>query len=693
MKRIILAIVVICMSLQPLFAQKKGANDNYAYYKALELIEQQGYVGADAQKLLEENIVKNPGHILSYLPLIHAYRTEGKYKDALELVNMAMAFNHKNSEVSDARLLSCKASIFEDFGNINGSISLMEQAVKKGKKSKEEDLQEFQKDLAQMYYDAGRYNDSDKVYGELLKLNSESQLALVGMSRNSIARGEYADALKGLDFCEKMDPNYSEIYRFKVRAYYALGEYKKATDAMIKHFEMTEDEDYIYYDLFQKNKKYSIALLKEKIVTTADNVAWKIILAELYNQCDMYCEAILLYSDMIKEYGEEVFLLRNRAVCYSSLGLLDLALKDIDLALEKCEADKVARLYLIRSGVYADAGRYQEALKDVDKFVERYPTYVLGYYYRGHYQFLSGNYEKAVASFSDGIEIDETSSDNYLQRARAYINMNQRERALKDLENTLALEEEPNWNRCFALHYIGRNKEALECMKTLINENSYDSGNYYNLACLYSMMNLCDDAVSALTTALELGYKDFAHISRDTDLDNIRNRGDFKALIEKYSAQVASEVEKMFEVMSEADQVKANETTVPVHTEVQMKKQYGGTYEVPCMVNGLPLMMIFDTGAADVTISSVEASFMYKNGYLTDNDIKGSRNYVTADGGVHAGTVIILKEVKLGEAVLKNVQASVVNNQKAPLLLGQSVLERFGKITIDNVNLKITIEQ
>jgi predicted aspartyl protease len=84
---------------------------------------------------------------------------------------------------------------------------------------------------------------------------------------------------------------------------------------------------------------------------------------------------------------------------------------------------------------------------------------------------------------------------------------------------------------------------------------------------------------------------------------------------------------------------------------------------------------------------------MFKNGYLKESDIKGSRNYVTADGGVHAGTVITLKEVKLGDAVLKNVQASVVHNQKAPLLLGQSVLERFGKITIDNVNLKITIQQ
>jgi predicted aspartyl protease len=41
---------------------------------------------------------------------------------------------------------------------------------------------------------------------------------------------------------------------------------------------------------------------------------------------------------------------------------------------------------------------------------------------------------------------------------------------------------------------------------------------------------------------------------------------------------------------------------------------------------------------------------------------------------------------------LENVRASVVRNQKAPLLLGQSVLSRLGKIEIDNSNhlIKIT---
>jgi clan AA aspartic protease (TIGR02281 family) len=168
-------------------------------------------------------------------------------------------------------------------------------------------------------------------------------------------------------------------------------------------------------------------------------------------------------------------------------------------------------------------------------------------------------------------------------------------------------------------------------------------------------------------------------------MDPIRERDDFKALITKYKQVLQEEMSKVgVDLPSDEDAVVC---------EVDMKKTYGGTYEVACSVNGLPLKMIFDTGAADVTISAVEASFMLKNGYLSDSDVKGKRNYMTASGDIHEGTILRLKEVKLGDAVLRNVEASVVHSQKAPLLLGQSVLEKFGTITIDNVNSKLLIKQ
>ena len=73
-----------------------------------------------------------------------------------------------------------------------------------------------------------------------------------------------------------------------------------------------------------------------------------------------------------------------------------------------------------------------------------------------------------------------------------------------------------------------------------------------------------------------------------------------------------------------------------------------------------------------------------KNGYLNANDVVGSLRYMDANGDMSVGTIINLKNVNFGGLDLNNVRASVVRNQKAPLLLGQNVLGRLGRIEIDN---------
>ena len=122
-----------------------------------------------------------------------------------------------------------------------------------------------------------------------------------------------------------------------------------------------------------------------------------------------------------------------------------------------------------------------------------------------------------------------------------------------------------------------------------------------------------------------------------------------------------------------------------------MKKLSSGVFEIPCRVNNLPLKFIFDTGASDISISSLEATFMLKNGYLNKYDILGRQSYQTASGEIMQGTKIKLRNVSIGEVNLKNIEASVVHDQDAPLLLGQSALIKFGKVEIDNKNNRLII--
>lgn len=126
-------------------------------------------------------------------------------------------------------------------------------------------------------------------------------------------------------------------------------------------------------------------------------------------------------------------------------------------------------------------------------------------------------------------------------------------------------------------------------------------------------------------------------------------------------------------------------------TVIKMKKQ-SGVYFVPCKINGSEMEFIFDTGASDITMSLTEALFLYKQGKLANDDFIGTQQYQIANGSIEEGTVVILKSVTIGNRVLNNVQASIVHNMQAPLLLGQSALSKFGKISIDYNEEMITFE-
>jgi clan AA aspartic protease (TIGR02281 family) len=123
---------------------------------------------------------------------------------------------------------------------------------------------------------------------------------------------------------------------------------------------------------------------------------------------------------------------------------------------------------------------------------------------------------------------------------------------------------------------------------------------------------------------------------------------------------------------------------------INMQKE-GGVYKIPCVVNGLKLNFIFDTGASNVCISLSEANFMLKNNYLSENDIIGASLNQLANGEITKSTTILLKEIVIAGIKIYNIKASVINNANAPLLLGQSAMSKLGNFQIDPLNGILTV--
>ena len=77
---------------------------------------------------------------------------------------------------------------------------------------------------------------------------------------------------------------------------------------------------------------------------------------------------------------------------------------------------------------------------------------------------------------------------------------------------------------------------------------------------------------------------------------------------------------------------------------------------------------------------------MFKNGYLSEGDVRDVEKFIIANGQIAEGTKVILKSIKLGQFEINDVEATVLHNINSPLLFGLTALQRFGKIEIDYEN-------
>lgn len=684
-KKLTLFLAVLCLFALPMNAHPQP-QDNYKYHRAVELIENEGDL-KEVRKLLNENIQENPKHILSYITLVQLDMHEGDYSAALARIGKARELNYKKSGATDANLMWWEASIYEQMQEWGKAVAVMETAVEKARKEDKENLPDMIDNLAEIYFKQKDYHASDAAYKELLKLDEGAQKPRLGLARNMIAREQYDFALQMLEECRKYNKENPNIYKFQVKAYEAKKEYKKMIDAMILTYEKSEDADYLDVGRFKKDMRYSEAVLKGKAVQEGDDPMWKVTLAELYDQSHKYAKVVEILDDLIAEYNGIPELYGMRGRCYSELGMVEPALADMGKSIELSGEEEKSFYHAKRGDIYRASGLYDKAIEDYEVYIGCFPTSSYGYYARGWCKELQGDDKGAMEDYEQGIAVDETYAYIYLMRGEMNHKWGNDSLAKVDFEKVLQIDTVATGGSCrqYALHFLGMDDKALEWMERMIADDPDDPGRRYDNACLLSRMGRCDEAVDALEAAFEKGFRSFAHLVHDDDMDPIRGREDYKELVARYE-EIHREETAGQEVGEKVDEVS-------VVSEIEMKKMYSGTYEIPCQVNGLPLKMIFDTGASDVTISSVEASFMFKNGYLSGKDVKGKTHYMTASGDIHEGTVLKLKEVKLGDAVLRNIEASVVGNQKAPLLLGQSVLEKFGTITIDNINSKLKIKQ
>lgn len=685
MKRFLTLIAVFLLAAlgSNVFAQK-NSTDDYNLRKAYEVLKENNDRD-EALKLLGKQLELTPDNVEALMLRMRIYRQQDEPGKALADINHAIKVNKpKVTEIENSTLYWWKGYVYQDLRDKERAAATLKTAYQLAQKDNPEYVSVIAFDYAQALYALDDLAGADVVYRKMLADDESDAGAIVGLARNMMDRGQYDEAENQLQTAIKMREDYPASYRILLQVYDKKGETNNAIDAAIEYVDKDSDPSWrLLINAGKKNLNYAVANMRAKMKSSDKPIYWRALIAELYYSAGKYELALKENIKLEEEAGKDDRLYTRKAECYRYLGMHEAAIAELDQVLAK-EGDWNA--YCERGICYRLLGKFDQAIADFTAAIEEDPRFAFPYYSRGWCHELTGRDDLALEDYNLGIDIDPDYPYIFLERGLVLKKMGRIDEARADFETAVAKDTvaTDGSSTHYALHELGRDDEALAWMQKIIDEDPSDAGNWYDYACLYGRMNRIDDAMNALEKAFELGYRNFGHLEYDYDMDILRDLPQYQELVAKYKA--------IHDEFLQKSDIPVSENAGQTISEIAFTRHTGGTFEVPCQINGLPLQMIFDTGASDVTISCVEANFMLKNRYLSDKDIKGKRYYQVATGELSAGAVITLREVMIGDVLLKNVEASVVGGQRAPLLFGQSAMERFGTITIDNEQNKLIIK-
>jgi clan AA aspartic protease (TIGR02281 family) len=660
-----------------------GMSQSYFLQMGINHYEEEKY--DEAVTFFNKELQKHPKEGQAYYYLAKIQMKKDAFAEGLRQVNLAIA-NLADTDTIMARAWIAKGDIYQRLTDTVKFEAAYAKAIQLFP-----DLPEVYMERASSYE---TWNWLAKAKADLLKvidLDASHLGARTVLCSIYLQEKKYDAIIREASKMIALDPNYVQSYDYRSQAYFYSKKYDLAIQDAYTALTLEDRSSRLRYNYLvfgKKNFSMAIAKISTLINEFPQKDLFYLVRSQLYQEKKDFDKALKDFDRIFEIVSENLhaYYFDKRADLFGAMGMHQQAAADYSesIKLDSTESSTIGS----RGDEYRLLGKYDLALADFDRAIELDPESAFYYMQRGWVkdEFL-GNHADGLADYTSAIELDSSLAYAYLYRGRAYKkSFNDLIRANADFKKVITLDTSIGSGgnvRHYAYAELGQEAEAKIWMSKILAEYPED-GNYYDAACLYSLLKKPIESVAYLDTAFQKGYRDFVHLAKDDDLDGVRNLPAFKTLVLQWKAKFESKAIPSTALHQEDRKIKGTYI-------VPFKKDQGGTFEVASKVNGLPLKMLFDTGAGDVTISQMEVDFMIKNGYMSEKDFIGKASYNMANGENIIAKTVLLKKVELGGLIIENVVAAVVENREAGMLFGQSAMGRYATITIDNKKKQLVI--
>jgi tetratricopeptide (TPR) repeat protein len=377
-----------------------------------------------------------------------------------------------------------------------------------------------------------------------------NNILYANIAYNEMRSGDFTKALAADSLSIVADPGYSRAYIIKAEIYSDEGNYLQADEnysQVIANYNNNNKQElsYIFSDRGEvrlRSQRYKDAIndFSYAVLLNPDNgVAYWNRAATYHRNGDFelaandYTKAMNYYKDDSESLSR---LYVDRAMNELGLNLFDKALQDDSVAIVL--NSKNIDAYIDKAIAYTQGGNYSQSIvyyKQLLGFLKDKKQQAAVYYEIANNEYFLNEFDKVIADCTRSISLDTLNAESYYYRAKVYLKKTSNKNlAIADFNKVLALDTtKKSVGYIFSLVYLGRPDEAIAILQNNVltaTNNATILSDYYNLACLYAIINKADEANVYLKKAIDSGYSK-KYAMADEDLDNIRNTNDYKSTI------------------------------------------------------------------------------------------------------------------------------------------------------------------
>ena len=425
-------------------------------------------------------------------------------------------------------------------------------------------------------------------------------------------------------------------------------------------------EQILLHEVPSEYEALLIGGLEELAKTESNNAYWPHFMGRYYLKQGRYDEAVTWFEEAFKRNSHATELAYLAYACHKTRRYYTARNYGMKATTMEPTNDLAQWVY---AHLWMDTECFKEAREVMEKYLLYNPNNPIFHQLLAEALRCEGDLEKALEHAEEAVSLTPDVAVTYFTRAKILHDLGREDEEKLDLEHSLdllAIEEDAYIDlRYLTLMMLGRTNEAR--MELAKGETMCAHQPEYQL---YKALSLAvdgrsDDALEMLNNAFRDGLIKFKMV---------KDRPLFKPLREVAGAMEAINKAEIWHY-AKLGQESLDKESSTVWSNIPYKRD-GNRLLIEGEVNDVPLPMVFDWRSYENTISAAQAASL-----------------LAASDELKAGTVVNLRSVNLGGQVFDDVRATVVDDEDAPLVLGQAMWMRIMMIYDDEENGIISISK